>query len=260
MKRMIVLMMCVLILVACTSQRSTNEKKFTDTIKELRDETEIGLKDITPFEWDTVYSFAPYTSKKMVQEIIGFKAKVSETVSEGMPHFVFVKDKEVVCEIIGYPSNLGININTFRSSINSEDNVVFKVRKETDIVYLIEKTTKLTEDEIWNTIKKREWSTLEDGFAGYGIYFYEKNDTKYALSMIYGSGLPVIHTYKSEVIIKDNIISFDFPNDLIVKGEEKEPVRIGLIYKDDILYFGSKNLKEIYKYNPEYNHYDEFIK
>ena len=260
MKRIIILMMCVLSLVACTSQRSTNEKRFVDNIKVLSDETEIELKDVTPFEWDTVYSFGPYTSREKVQETIGFEAKVNETVSEGMLHLVFVKDKEVVCEIIGHPTNLGIAINTFSNSINVEDNIVFKVKNETGFVCLSEKTTNLTEDGIWNTIKEREWSTLEDGFAGYGIYFYEENNTQYALSMIYGSGIPVIHTYKSEVTIEDNMVYFDFPNYLIfTKSAVKEPIRIGLLYKDDVLYFGSKKLEEIFKYNPEYNHYDEFI-
>ena len=260
MKRILILLFCTMIFISCTSQRSENKKALINNIKALENKTEVELNNITPFEWDIVYSFGPYTTKEEVQETIGFKGNVGETVNEGMPHLVFVKDKEIVCEIIGYPSNLGIDINTFSSSINAEDNVVFKVKNETGFVYLSEKTVNLTEDRIWNTIKEREWSTLEDGFAGYGIYFYEKNNIKYALSMIYGSGIPVIHTYKSEVIIKDNTVFFDFPNYLVfTKSAEKEPIRIGLLYKDDILYFGSKKLEKIFKYNPEYNHYDEFI-
>ncbi len=239
MKKIIVLFFCILMLVACTSQQNENEKAFINNVKALKNETEVTLNDITPFEWDTVYSFGPYTSKEEVQETIGFKANVGETVSEGMPHLVFVKDKEVVCEIIGYPSNLGIDIKSFSSSINAKDNIVFKVKNSSDIICLSEKITDLTEEEIWSTIENKEWSTYECGFVGCGIYFYTENDTKYALSMGYGSGVAVVGTYKSEVKLEDNMVYLDFPAYLTGgQGISDEVIEIVLVYKDNILYFG----------------------
>lgn len=57
-----------------------------------------------------------------------------------MPHLVFIKDNEVVCELLGYPSNLIIDIPTLRSSIARDDNVVFKVEKKDSIVSLRKKS------------------------------------------------------------------------------------------------------------------------
>ncbi len=244
MKKIIILLICILMLVSCTSQQDENEKAFINNIKALKNETEITLNDITPFEWDIVYSFDKYTSKEEVQETIGFKANVGETVSEGMPHLVFVKDNEVVCEIIGYSNNLGVDLNIFSSSINASDNIVFKVKNTSDIVCLSEKTIDLTQKEIWSTIENKEWSTFECGWnCGYGIYFYTENDTKYALCKTYGSGLPVVNTYKSEVKLKDNMIYLDFPVHLIEGTNiSDEVIEIVLVYKDNILYFGDIKL------------------
>ncbi len=256
MKKVTVVVACLFLLVACTSQQDKNEKAFIDNIKAIDNNAEVSLNDITPFEWDMVYSFAPYTSKEKVQETIGFKANVSETVNEGMPHLVFVENKEVVCEIIGYPSNIGMTIHTLSNSISVNDNVVFKVENISDIVCLSEKTTDLTEEEIWSAIENKEWSTYEEGFAGYGIYFYKENDMKYAFSMAYGSGLAVISAYKSEVRIKDNMVYFDFPTEL--KGGNMGVREIGIIFKDENLYIGDKKLEYDLE-NPAF-HYKEWLK
>lgn len=106
------------------------------------------------------------------------------------------------------------------------------------------KTTDLTQKEIWSIIENNEWSTFECGWnCGYGIYFYTENDTKYALSKTYGSGLPVVNTYKSEVKLKDNMIYLDFPVHLIEGTNiSDEVIEIVLVYKDNILYFGDIKL------------------
>ncbi|OME95042.1 MULTISPECIES: hypothetical protein [Paenibacillus] len=64
------------------------------------------------------------------------------------------------------------------------------------------------EYEIWTTIVNREWDT-----KGTGVYFYEENNQKYGLYMIYGSGLPVISSHKSKVrIINDHVIEMEIPD------------------------------------------------
>ena len=48
--------------------------EFVETVK---------LTDVTPFEWDTVYSFKPYTSKDTLYKTVGYKWDfINETVSE----------------------------------------------------------------------------------------------------------------------------------------------------------------------------------
>lgn len=62
----------------------------------------IRLADLTPFEWDKVYFFQPYTSTKYVYEKVGYPwDSISETVSEGMMQIVFMKSDKVVCYVFG---------------------------------------------------------------------------------------------------------------------------------------------------------------
>ena len=71
----------------------------------------VNLTDITPFEWDVVYSFDPYTTKDTIYETVGYKwDNISETVNEGMNQIVFLKDGKVVCYLYGYPENNGYGI------------------------------------------------------------------------------------------------------------------------------------------------------
>lgn len=160
----------LILLAVFISQHNKNEKAFIKNIKALEDMSEVVLNDVTPFEWEVVYSFGPYASKDKIQETIGFRANVGETVSEGMLHLLFVKDKEVVCEIIGYPSNLGVMMNLF-GRIKIDDKVVFKVERKDSIVYLEEKTTDLTEGQIWQTIENNDRSISKMGNARKKLHY-----------------------------------------------------------------------------------------
>lgn len=90
------------------------------------------LSQWTPFEWDTLYSFAPYTSREKIYESIGYKwDNISETVNEGMNQIVFVKDSKVVCYLYGYPEKLklGFNFGQYEGSyikLTSKQKLSFK--------------------------------------------------------------------------------------------------------------------------------------
>ncbi|OAB38650.1 hypothetical protein PMSD_06450 [Paenibacillus macquariensis subsp. defensor] len=72
-----------------------------------------------------------------------------------------------------------------------------------------------SKSEIWLSIDKHEWENFES-FAGTGMYFFEENNKKYCLFMLYGSGVPVMGHYKSEVEIKSNQeIEIEIPNQLM---------------------------------------------
>ncbi len=96
----------------------------------------VELNQIVPFAWDTVYTFAPYTSKDEIENTIGIKSNsIQETVSEGMVHLIFVKNKKVVASVCGYASNLGYQID-FSDKIAVTDNAVFNVQKDSDVIVL----------------------------------------------------------------------------------------------------------------------------
>lgn len=97
----------------------------------------VTLNDITPYKWDTVYTFEPYTSRQAIEEIIGFKSRyVKETVSEGMVQLLFVKGDSVVASVCGYADNLGYQVE-FNGAIDYAEEAKFSVSKNEGIVALI---------------------------------------------------------------------------------------------------------------------------
>ncbi len=96
------------------------------------------LNDIVPFEWDIVYTFAPYSSKEEIEQIIGFESDDIEenNISEGMMHLIFVKDDKVVANVLGYSSNLGYNID-FTDKVAYAENANFNVENNEGIISLI---------------------------------------------------------------------------------------------------------------------------
>jgi len=103
--------------------------------------------DITPFDWDVVYSFDPYTSKDVIYKTVGYKwENISETVSEGMNQIVFLKNRKVVCYLYGYPENNGYGISftgknklgvTSASVLSAKDDLTFQVFRSEGVTYLM---------------------------------------------------------------------------------------------------------------------------
>jgi hypothetical protein len=89
----------------------TNAKQINNSFNKIgsKSTTIDNLSDFTTFEWDTLYSFAPYTSEDAIYKVIGYKwDKITSTVSEGMNQVVFLKDGKVVCYIDGYPDKYNV--------------------------------------------------------------------------------------------------------------------------------------------------------
>lgn len=99
------------------------------------------------------------------------------------------------------------------------------------------------ENEIWTAIENREWEA-----RGTGVYFYEENNQKYGLYMIYGSGLPVISSYKSKVrIINDVEIEMEIPDHSINLQSTDQQVQVsrlkwnqGKLTMDGLIFEASK--------------------
>ncbi len=97
-----------------------SSRAFGQSVKKLAYQKKNGdvvfLSELTPFEWDRVYSFPPYTSKDEMEWILGFSSpEITETVNEGMVQLIFVsqpagEDPIVTACITGYPENLGYNV------------------------------------------------------------------------------------------------------------------------------------------------------
>ena len=125
--------------------RDTNSKLLKEKVLSIGQTVEtLSLFDITPFEWDKVYSFDPYMPKDKIYDVVGYKwDNISVTVSEGMNQIVFLKGGKVVCYLYGYPSNNGYGIE-FNSkdykegiaTLNFNNNLSLKATKSDGILWL----------------------------------------------------------------------------------------------------------------------------
>ncbi|WP_068677799.1 hypothetical protein [Oceanobacillus sp. Castelsardo] len=115
-----------------------NEALLKEEVLSIENSVEtINLLDVTPFEWDVVYSFEPYTPKDAIYKTIGYRwDTISETVNEGMSQIVFLNDGKVVCYLYGYPENNGYGI-SFESGNYKDGGYILK--KEDDIDFQIER-------------------------------------------------------------------------------------------------------------------------
>lgn len=146
----------------------SNNKKLKDSLLSLDLNKDISLKEAIPFEFDTLYTFDPYTSKEDIELIIGFKSNsIKEISSEGMVQLLFVKNNKVVASICDYSVNLGYKIVNFGNRAYPE--TVFSVYKENKIVILDGNLTdepamkQITADEIEQNAKEtKEEEILED--------------------------------------------------------------------------------------------------
>lgn len=121
-----------------------NARLLKESVLSLDQKVEsMNLKDLTPFEWDTVYSFDPYASKEEIYVTVGYRwDNISEALSEGMNQIVFMKDGKVVCHVFGYPENNRYGI-SFKGNdlsmvpmLTINDLLSFKVQRIESTIYL----------------------------------------------------------------------------------------------------------------------------
>lgn len=95
----------------------------------------INLAQVVPFQWDAVYTFAPYLSTADMERILGIShTDLPTTVNEGMVQLVFVKDDKVVASVCDYSENIGYAVNIPLEGkefahISIQDTAIFSVTK-----------------------------------------------------------------------------------------------------------------------------------
>ena len=126
-----------------------NNAKLEKTLTALECDS-ITLEEIVPFEWTTVYTFDPYTSKERIERVVGSKSPaLKESVSEGMNHVVFTNRGRVVASVCTHPASTGYYLsftggeNTYYSysdggysHIEYGDEIVFEVMQDDGFVRL----------------------------------------------------------------------------------------------------------------------------
>lgn len=138
--RVVVVIIVVLIIFNPLNEHlwDTNTNKFIVSLSSVKDNEIIeDLSNFTPFEWDTLYSFRPYTPKIEIYKTVGYVwDNIYETVSESMNQIVFVKSGKVVGYIYGYPEDnkIGFNFGEYKGlyiKLTSKQKLSFKVRTST---------------------------------------------------------------------------------------------------------------------------------
>lgn len=89
-----------------------NNRKFNKKMKNLPVDT-TTLQKLATFGWDKAFTFIPGTSKREIEDVMGFR---SDAIKAGVPsdggtYLVFVKGKRVVGYVTGTREQLGYHIN-----------------------------------------------------------------------------------------------------------------------------------------------------
>lgn len=143
-KQMTILVIIALsaVLLGCgSSVVYQNNKQFTKNVLAVKKD-QILLTELTPFEWDHLYTFPVYMRKEAIEEIIGFASdEIQETVSEMMEQLIFVKGNQVVSSMTGYASHFKFDfefgeIGDQGLQLNSSDQPRFTVEHSKEIIRL----------------------------------------------------------------------------------------------------------------------------
>lgn len=99
-------------------------------------EKTVTLDEIVPFEWDAVYTIAPYTSQKSIRSALGITGgTICETTDEGMQQLIFVKGDRAVACVCGYPQDMGYKI-MFEDAVQFGEKTSFEVTHSEGLVIL----------------------------------------------------------------------------------------------------------------------------
>lgn len=124
----LILALVIYMVVTLTTPAAANERGLSAAITSQTAGDVVSLNDLTDFEWDYAYTFAPYTASEIICDTIGFDTKVPlETISESMVQMIFTKGEEVVCVLLGHPDKLGYD---FDYGISSFDYLVFSSQED----------------------------------------------------------------------------------------------------------------------------------
>lgn len=116
-----------------------HNNRLKQKILSLKQGEVVTLDALVPFPWETVYTFPPYTSRKEIEERIGFQSgSVQETVSEGMVQLLFVKGTTVTASICGYADALGYRV-TLDESVSYGEGIPFETAIRSGIVELTQR-------------------------------------------------------------------------------------------------------------------------
>jgi len=105
----------------------------------LSNKNSIELKELTPFEWDTMYVISPYVPKEKIFDIIGMKSNIiKSSVSEGTHNIIFINQGKIVCYLYGFPQNYYFDFKIQGEYLKfNNDDIRFKVEYINNIFYLI---------------------------------------------------------------------------------------------------------------------------
>ena len=139
-RKIILLLLCIAVVCgsACSRQKAIAgqkdlQEKLTAAIEKKREtdaRVTLRLKDLTTFEWDRFYAFAPYTQPDYICQTLGFNwDNVKESSISNQDYdflLVFVKDGKVV-HFHDHPREHGTFYDVVGQTGYTPDEAVFEV-------------------------------------------------------------------------------------------------------------------------------------
>lgn len=143
-----VIMIAVLIIgftMIMPKSKEINEKSIqTNTIELIKEKDIVSISEIAKFPWTKAYVISPYMPEKEVAKKLGVSTlEISEGVSEGMNHIIFMNNEKLECEVYSNAYDAGylfdFDYEYFDDGmleLNSKDEHKFKVKKDDGFIRL----------------------------------------------------------------------------------------------------------------------------
>lgn len=107
------LLVCLLCwgLFGCGKENEDEMTLFLEKIKTSESTTQVELSELTDFEWEKLYIFAPYTSKSEIEEIVELSLKevVDSPINDNEICMLFTLENENISYLRSKEEDLGID-------------------------------------------------------------------------------------------------------------------------------------------------------
>lgn len=89
------LALCALVVATCTTTKFDLEATILDRLGEARDDAQVDLRELAPFEWDRAVVLRPYLDEETVDAIVGFDVELRTAMNDGVLTVAFLDQTSV---------------------------------------------------------------------------------------------------------------------------------------------------------------------
>ena len=175
------LIICSLILVIYINPiYLVRNKMLINNIEKVSNKKIITLEELIPFDFDSVYLFAPYSYKKDIEKEIGFKSRfIKDNYTDNLgTELIVVKNKKVISSVFIKIEKNGFIVEglVYSNKMDKNDNVLFEVTKS-DLGIFIRQKLNSYDDTFYDISFTMPGDWWEEDWEEEGNFYYVDSES-----------------------------------------------------------------------------------